>query len=104
MMTASVRNDAYLASVPPGFAPDPISRNTNLIELLKKVIEKYTEEPQLVHELSQQTDLLFSVVQYVLLPRPSIDDDRRIFLQQIRNTADELIHEAHETSKFLYSM
>jgi hypothetical protein len=84
------RDNDYITKPPPGFTQDSLPlKRVQLIELLEKVRDKYQQEPQFVEQLPKQTDLLFSIAQFTLLP--ASNEGKRNFLNNIVMIAQDLL-------------
>jgi hypothetical protein len=85
-------NECSMLPPPPGFADANVAlKREQLIELLKKVIDKYQHEPEFVVQQPRQTDLLVSIAQFMLLSTPISSDDKRDFLNGIMTIAQDLL-------------
>lgn len=91
-MPACPRDNEYTASPPPGFeSANTGGKREQVIELLRKVIEKCQEEPLFLAQQPQQTDLLVSIAQLSLLPSSNSATDRRDFLNRIMTLGQGLL-------------
>lgn len=91
-MPACHRGDEYSTLPPPGFTDSNVAiKNGQLIDLLKKVIEKVQNEPQLIEQQPKQTDLLVSIAQLTLLSTPISSNDKQDFLNNILTITQTLL-------------
>ncbi|CAF0787758.1 unnamed protein product [Adineta steineri] len=96
-MPACPRADQYSSLPPPGFADNNFAlKRVQVIDLLQKLIDKCQREPQFVEQQPQQTDLLVSTAQYILLPTPISPDDKRDFLNNIIRNGQDLLNDENQ--------
>ena len=97
-MPACPRTNQYsTTSTPPGLTDPNTSLNREqVVELLRKVIEKCQEEPSFLVEQPKQTDLLVSIAQFTLLSPASLND-RRARLNQMMNIGQDLLTDESTT-------
>jgi hypothetical protein len=103
-MPACPRDSQYSSVPPPGFTGDrSTSKNTQLVELLEKVTDKYRRESHAVEQQSKQTSLLIAIMQYTLLADQISNHDRENFLQNMITIANDLLADDHQNIQTISS-
>lgn len=95
-MPACPRDNQYsTTSTSPALTdPNPSVKHEQAIELLRKIIDKYQENPAFLVEQPKQTDLLVSIAQLTLFPSPNA---RQVCLNQIMNIGQDLLTDESTT-------